>query len=347
MNLERAREITVRIGIAAAVSGVLLAVVLTFLINDRPDMDTVEFLPVDDMAEPMPGVVTMTWLGVGTLLFDDGDTQILVDGFVSRPSLADIVFRRPVSNDIPLINQVLLDYEMERIAAIIPAHSHFDHAMDIGAIANRSSASVMGSESTANIARGSGVPEDQVLVAEAGIEYAFGEFRVTLLDSPHAPIGWRGATPLAGTIDEPLELPASIAEWREGGSFSIVVGHPQGTALVHGSAGYAEQELQELHADVVVMSVAQLKSLGRNYAERYWQALVTSTGAFRVLPIHFDDLTAPFGEIRLPPRIVDNFPETARWLREFRQTWDQDVSIVMPEFGEPIAIYSVAPAPSS
>ncbi len=66
-----------------------------------------------------------------------------------------------------------------------------------------------------------------------------------------------------------------------------------------------------------------------------------------MLPIHFDDLTAPFGEVRLPPRIVDNFPDTARWLIEFRQTWDRDVSLILPTFGEPIAIYSVAPAPSS
>ncbi len=258
MDLERARQFAVRIGIAAAFSAVLLAIVLTFLINDRPDMRTVEWLPVDDIAEPAPGVVTMTWLGVGTLLFDDGDTQILIDGFVSRPSLGDIVFRRPVTNDIPLINQVLLDFDMERLAAIIPAHSHFEHAMDIGAIANRSSASIMGSESTANIARGSGVPEDQVLVAVPGTEYVFGEFRVTLLRSPHAPSGWRGATPFAGSIDTPLELPASVGEWREGGSFSIVIAHPQGTALVHGSAGFSQPELEKLHADVVVMSVAQL-----------------------------------------------------------------------------------------
>ena len=347
MDFERAKQYATRIGVAAAVTAALLAIALTFLINDRPDIGEVEWLPVDDIAEPAPGVVTLTWLGVGTLLFDDGDTQILVDGFVSRPSLADIVFGRPVTNDIPLINQVLLDYDMERLAAIIPAHSHFDHAMDIGAIANRSSASIMGSESTANIARGSGVPEDQVLVAEPGTEYAFGEFRVTLLNSPHAPIGWRGATPYAGTIDAPLELPASISEWREGGSFSILIAHPQGTALVHGSAGFSQEALQRLQADVVIMSVAQLNSLGRNYAERYWQALVTGTGAYRVLPIHFDDLTAPFGEIRLPPRIVDDFPQTARWLREFRQTWDQDVNLIMPTFGEPLAIYLVSPAPSS
>ncbi len=347
MDLERIHSFAARTGAALVVTGVLLAVVLTFLINDRPELEAVDWLPVGDIAPPAPGVVTLTWLGVGTLLFDDGDTQILVDGFLSRPTLGDIVFQRPVSNDIPLINQVLLDYRMQRLAAIVPAHSHYDHAMDIGAIANRSNASILGSESTANIARGAGVPEDQVLVAEPGIEYTFGEFRVSLIRSPHAPIGWRGATPFAGTINEPLELPAKVSAWREGGSFSIVIAHPQGTALVLGSAGFSEQELETLQADVVILSVGQLNNLGRDYAERYWQTVVTSTGAYRVLPIHFDDFTAPFGEIRLPPRIVDDFPRTARWLAEFRQTWDRDVSLILPSFGEPLAIYAVEPAPSS
>ena len=30
--------------------------------------------------------LTITWYGVATLLFDDGETQVLIDGFFSRPS---------------------------------------------------------------------------------------------------------------------------------------------------------------------------------------------------------------------------------------------------------------------
>jgi L-ascorbate metabolism protein UlaG (beta-lactamase superfamily) len=283
--------------------------------------------------------VTATWLGVSTLLFDDGETQILIDGFISRPSFLESLARRPVTMDVPMINHVMTEYRIHRLAAIIPAHSHYDHAMDIGAIANRSSASILGSETTANIARGAAVPEDQIVVAEAGAPYRFGDFTVTLVPSLHAPIGLRGDVPLPGTVDEPLELPAPITAWREGGSYSIVVSHPQGTTIVHASAGYKRGALDDLRADVVMLGVGLLGNLGRDYAERYWQALVTSTGATRVFPVHFEDMTQPFGEIVLPPRLIDNFVKTAGWLKAIRDTWDTDTQLYLPVFGEPILLY--------
>ena len=283
--------------------------------------------------------VTATWLGVSTLLFDDGETQILVDGFISRPSLFESLARRPVTMDVPMINHVMNEYRINRLAAIIPAHSHYDHAMDVGAIANRSSASILGSETTANIARGAAVPDDQIVVAETGVPYTFGNFTITLVPSRHAPIGLRGEVPLAGTVDEPLELPAPIAAWREGGSYSVVVSHPQGTTLVQASAGFRWGELDHLQADVVMLGVGLLGNLGRDYTERYWQAIVTTTGARRVFPVHFEDQTRPFGEILLPPNLIENFVRTAGWLRDIRDKWDSDTQLYLPVFGEPIVLY--------
>jgi L-ascorbate metabolism protein UlaG (beta-lactamase superfamily) len=245
-----------------------------------------------------------------------------------------------------MIDFVLHEYRINRLAVIVPAHSHYDHAMDVGAIANRSSASILGSESTANIARGAGVPEDQVVVAEPGAAYAFGQFTVTLVPTLHAPVGLRGEVPIPGTIDEPLTTPAPVTAWREGGSYSIVIAHPQGTAIVQGSAGYVEGALDDVHADVVMLGVGLLESLGRDYAERYWQSLVTATGAARVFPVHFEDYTRPFGEIVLPPIVLDDFRKTAGWLVEFRDTWDKDTEISLPEFGRPIVLYP-APAPEA
>jgi len=283
--------------------------------------------------------VTATWLGVSTLLFDDGETQILIDGFVSRPTLYEIVARTPVVSDVPMIDYVMQKYDMHRLAAIVALQSHFDHAMDVGAFARRSSASVLGSESTANVARGAGVLEDQIVVAVPGESYAFGDFLVTLIASPHAPIGLRGDVPLPGSIDEPLQTPAPITAWREGGSFTAVIAHPQGTTIVSSSAGFRSGALDGIEADVVMLGVGFLGSLGQQYAEKYWQALVTTTGAKRVFPIHFEDFTRPFGEITLLPGWLDNFVTTAAWLQEFRDTWDRDAQIFMPVFGEPITLY--------
>jgi L-ascorbate metabolism protein UlaG (beta-lactamase superfamily) len=319
---------------------VLVSIAVVLLWRERPSLDAIDWPSPALASAANADAVTVTWLGVSTLLFDDGETQILIDGFFSRPSLSDIVLRRPVDNDAPTINYAMNEFRMRRLAAIIPVHSHFDHAMDVGAVANRSSASVLGSESTAQVARGAGVPEDQITVVETETSFEFGNFRVTMRPSGHAPIGWRGSVPLDGVIDAPLIMPQPISAWRMGGAYTIIIEHPQGTALVQGSSAYKKYELQDIAADVVFLGVGQLDSLGRKYAELYWQHTVTTTGSHSVYPIHFDDFTRPFGEVILPPRFIDNFEKTAKWLTEFQRRWDSDTSLFMPEFGKPIAIFS-------
>jgi L-ascorbate metabolism protein UlaG (beta-lactamase superfamily) len=324
--------------VAIAATVIVASVALVWLWRDRPALEAIDWPPYPTIA-PTLDSVTVTWFGVSTLLFDDGETQILIDGFFSRPSLLDSVSGRPVASDAARINYVLDEYRMGRLAAIIPAHSHYDHAMDIGAIANRSSASILGSETSAQIARGAGVPEDQIIVTEDGARYEFGRFTVTMVESTHAPIGWGGSVPFAGTVDEPLETPAPISAWRAGQSYTIVIAHPHGNTIVHASGGYSEHALDGVRADVVMLGVALLEGLGQDYIEGYWRALVTTTGATHVIPIHFDDYTQPFGEVQLMPRILDNFLDTAKWLEGQRAIWDSDTKLHMPEFGKTVVLY--------
>ena len=135
-------------------------------------------------------------------------------------------------------------------------------------------------------------------------------------------------------------MPQPVSAWREGGSYTIVVAHPQGTTIVQGSAGVADGALRNVAADAVLIGVGGLESLGRDYAEQYWQSLVTATGARSVYPIHFDDFTKPFGEIVPGPRVLGDFSTTAKWFEAFRDRWDNDAVLFMPEFGQPIAIYA-------
>ncbi len=328
----------IKTAISVAATVVVGSVALVWLWRDRATLDDIGW-PDYPYIEPSLDAVTMTWLGVTTLLFDDGETQLLIDGFFSRPTLWDAAFGRPVDNDAATINYVLDEYRMRRLAAIIPAHSHYDHAMDVGAIANRSNASILGSESTANVARGAGVPEDQIIVAEHGVDYEFGQFRVTMVAVPHAPIGWGGSVPLAGKITAPLETPAPISAWRAGQSYAIVITHPYGTTIINGSAGHLDSALEGVQADVVMLGVGLLEGLGRDYAEAYWLALVTTTGAKHVFALHFDDYTQPFGEVRLFPKALDDLTETAAWLEAIRDTWDQDTKLHLPVFGKAVVLY--------
>ena len=50
--------------------------------------------------------LTVTFVGVSTLLLDDGESALLVDGFFSRPGLARVALGR-LSPDLPRIDAAL------------------------------------------------------------------------------------------------------------------------------------------------------------------------------------------------------------------------------------------------
>ena len=326
--------------VAGSLLLLLFAVIsyVTWQWQDRPEVTQLDW-PVASSTSESAERVTVTWLGITTLLFDDGETQILVDGTFSRPGLLDFVSQRRIYSDAASINAALAEFRINRLAAIIPVHSHFDHAMDLGFVANRTRAVVLGSESTANIARGADVPVSQYQILADGETRQFGQFQVKLIESRHAPIGADDGPPFPGTIDEPLVQPARIRHWREGGAWSVLIDHPKGTALVQGSGGFLKGALADEAADVVMLGVAGLASLGPRYVGEYWRETVVATGATRVFPVHYEDFTQPFGEVLLFPDIVDDVPKTAKWLDELAADRRHPVSLSTLPFGQAVAIY--------
>lgn len=334
----RVRRWTLLIACLLAVSLALVVAFLGWKWRDRPQLTALDW-PVAEAANDVADRVTVTWLGITTLLFDDGETQILTDGAFSRLNLFEILALRPVYSDIDVINHALSKYRMDRVAAIVPLHSHFDHAMDVGHVANRTAAVVLGSESTANIARGAGVPVSQYQILASGESRRFGDFTITLIASRHAPLGAGGKIPFPGTIDEPLEQPARVTDWHEGGTWSVLISHPQGDVLVQGSGGFLRGALPAGGADVVMLGVAGLSRLGGEYVERYWEETVARTGATRVYPVHYEDFTQPFGKIRPLPYIVDDLSATAAWLNELSAGAEPRVEISLLRFGQPVDVF--------
>jgi L-ascorbate metabolism protein UlaG (beta-lactamase superfamily) len=325
----------------AAIAVVTVALVAAAAIawewQDRPAVSELGW-PVATPAEDTAGQVTVTWLGITTLLFDDGTTQILTDGTFTRLGAFDIASQRRIYSDVAAINHGLADFRVNRLAAVIPLHAHFDHAMDSGLVANRTSAIVLGSESAANVARGAEVPVSQYQILADGESRQFGDFTITLLESAHAPIGMLDEPWFAGAITEPLEQPASVSSWKAGVCWTVIIAHPQVTALVQGSAGFVGGKLEGVNADVALLSVAGLAGAGRPYTERYWAETVARTGAARVFPLHFDDYTQPFGEIALLPEMLDDVPAAARWMNELAAGSEAPITIQRLPLGRPVPL---------
>jgi L-ascorbate metabolism protein UlaG (beta-lactamase superfamily) len=329
--LRRIGVITLALAFAALLVGV-------WLWNDRVDLASLN-LPIAQTGTTDNGGVTVTWLGVTTLLFDDGQTRLLTDGFFSRPGVIDLALDRSVTPDIEGIERALHQAGISTLAAVMTVHSHFDHAMDTAEVAKRTGAVVVGSVSTANLARGANLPEERIVDFTNGGSRSFGSFTVTFIRSRHMPLDSQGTPPFPGTVDEPLVPPAPISAWLEGGSYSIVIAHPRGTAIVQGSAGYVESALDGVRADVVLLGIAGLARLGRGYTGDYWREIVGRTGARRVLPIHHDDFTRPYGEVLPFPRIVDDLETTMGWLAALATPGAKPISIELPSWGVPIRLF--------
>lgn len=315
-----------RVLLAVAVVGLLGVGWLVYQLRSHPDIEPYEQLYLH--ARPAPNELRVTYLGVSTLLIEDGKTAIMTDGFFSRPGLAELLLTR-VEPNLERIERHLAQAGVDRLAAVIVVHSHYDHAMDAPEVARRTGAMLVGSESTANVGRGWGLPENRLAVVAGERTFEYGDFRVTLIPSRHMPHGVA-----MGDIDEPLEPPAYASAYREGGSYSVFVEHEGRSLLVQGSAGFVEGQLADRQAEVVFLGIGGLGMQDPDYWREYWRQVVDAVDAERVIPIHWDDFTRPLGEPLVPfPRIADDFDATMRFLTERGQA--EGVEIRLPPKGEP------------
>src|SRR3970040_1228357 len=150
-----------RLGAVLATAVILATAAIAVATQIGPDLSDHEAYRTADSAPPGRGL-TVTFLVVSTLLFDDGETAIMTDGFFTRPGLFSVITR--IRPDSVRIMRTLERAGITRLAAVIPVHSHYDHAMDAPYVAKWTGAELVGSSSTAQIGIGAGLSPDRIRV---------------------------------------------------------------------------------------------------------------------------------------------------------------------------------------
>ncbi|OBK33303.1 MBL fold metallo-hydrolase [Mycobacterium sp. 1245111.1] len=255
--------------------------------------------------------LTVTWLGVSTLLIDDGSSALMTDGFFSRPSLARVGLGK-VAPSPARVDGSLARVGVKRLEAVVPVHTHFDHALDSALVADRTGARLVGGESAANVGRGHGLGDHRLVVAESSSPIRLGPFDITLVGSRHSP-----PDRFPGTIDQPVVPPVRAAAYRCGEAWSTFVHHRPSDRrlLIQGSAGFVKGTLSGQRADVVYLGVGQLGVQPESYITDYWSETVQTVGARRAVLVHWDDFFRPLSKpLRALPYVADDLDASMRVL---------------------------------
>jgi L-ascorbate metabolism protein UlaG (beta-lactamase superfamily) len=290
----------------------------------RPDITAYQNYFATSEADP-DAAVAVTWLGVSTLLIDDGTTAIMTDGFFSRPGLLEVAIGR-IKPSESRIDYCLNRAKVNRLAAVLPVHTHFDHALDTAVVAERTGARVVGGESAANIARGQGLSEESIVVLSSGGEHDFGPFNVKQITSHHCP-----PDRFPGEITEPVVPPVRASAYRCGEAWSIFVYHRPSDRrlLIQGSAGFVAGSLDGQQAEVAYLGVGQLGIQSERYIVEYWNETVRTVGARHVVLIHWDDFFRPLTEpMRAMPYVGDDLDVTMRVLSRLAE--EDGVTLQLP-----------------
>lgn len=279
-------------------AALLVAAVAGYLLSAPSLPQQVQLqLPV---LQPESQVPRVRFMGVSTLLFQDGDSAVMTDAFLSRPSTMRVLLGR-IAPDEHIVDALLSKAQAAKVDAIFVSHSHYDHALDVAEVARRTGALVVGSVSTGNLARAqgplpSGIRElgDQPITA--------GRFVVTPFRSLHSePLRY------PGTISASFHAPARFNAYKEGGSYSFLIVHPCRRMLVHPSANYLPGMYRNVRAEVVFLGIATLGRREKTFVDAYWREVVRNTGAKWVVPIHWDDFTRSLEDDLKPmPRLMDD-----------------------------------------
>lgn len=245
-------------------------------------------VPVANSSTPL----AVMWLGVTTLLLDDGSSTLMTDGFFSRPALARVALGK-LSPSSARVDGCLAQAKVTRLNAVMPVHTHFDHALDCALVADRTGAQLVGGESAANVGRGYGLSEDRLVVAVPSEPIRLGAFDVTLMDSEHSP-----PDRFPGGISAPVVPPVGVSAYRCGEAWSTLVHHRPSDRrlLIQGSAGFVKGALAGRRAEVVYLGVGQLGLLPERYLVDYWTETVRTVEARRVVLIHWDDFFRPLSK---------------------------------------------------
>lgn len=251
--------------------------------REREDAAAMAELTRVDLGLP-PGL-DVAWLGVAGYRLTYEGVSVYLDPYVSRVSLRDTVRGRPALPDPALIERHIRP--PGEVAGVLVGHTHFDHAIDVPAIARRFDCPAYGSESLAHLMTLHGERARAVEV-EPHRRYELGPFVVTFVPSLHSKLLLGHRVPYDGELTCEHLDGLKPGAYRCGQVYGIRIEVAGATLYHQGSANLIDEEIRERGVDVFLAGIA-----GRSFTPDYWARIIRALEPKVVVASHFDDFFRP------------------------------------------------------
>ncbi|HEY5926210.1 MAG TPA: MBL fold metallo-hydrolase [Kofleriaceae bacterium] len=252
---------------------------------------TSDMLTARQHAAPLPLAkgVELTWLGTAGFRLAYQGVVVWIDPYVTRLSLSELLRRKVVPPSREAIGRWI-----DKADAVLVGHTHFDHALDVPAIAQRTGCKVYGSQSLANLMNLYKLG-DQAVIVEPHRDYEVGPFKFHFVPSQHSKLQLGLRVPFSGelTCDHVDHLTPQAYRCGQVWGIYIEVG---GMRFYHqGSADFLEDELKVRDVDVFLCGIS-----GRRFTPKYVERIVTKLAPNLIVPTHYDDFFRPLeGKLEL------------------------------------------------
>ena len=227
-----------------------------------------------------PTALSLRWQGITGYELSDGKTVILVDPTVTRPTLIGLLSRTFHPDD------ALSARLFPRADYILVKHAHYDHLADVPSIALRTGATVVGTQSTVNLALSRGVPKERTIVAKPGDTLTLGTFSVIVRAYRHSKVLGSDHR-MVGTI--PVNA-GELGWWQYTQDGALSYRLDSGKASIW-FAGPSTFENRAPSADSLVMGAA-----AHGFTVDRMKMVLAGSGAKRLFPAHYDNFFQPLSK---------------------------------------------------
>jgi len=289
------------------------------------------------------GEVRLSYLGTAGWEITDGKTVILVDPYLSRlklPTPNDAVLAddsRPLFgwDSIGVSDEAVIDAHIKKADFILITHTHLDHTLDLPYIARKTGAMVVGTESTINLARASGVPGNQLLGVRGGDDLELGVFSLRVIPSLHGILRRApNMPPIPGppppeVFPPDAKPPFHLRDYVQGGTLAYFIRLNGVKLLVFGSMNYVEREVEGLRPDAALIGAMPERREIYQYTARLLRALGDPP---LVLPTHWDRFNVPYSTSQQPA-----IERLQSFVAEVKAA-SPNTRTIVPEYFQPIVV---------